>query len=213
MKRTHLANLLLYASLGLALCWCSPASGLTILTFTPDTGTVTGGVLEVAPSAVVEFTATIIEVEQDQELFGYELNFENSHPDLVLSDWVTDPAFPAALDPTLDTSSDDDSVSFADLSDMVPAPVDLGAFTLTAPSVAGDFLLTVQPVDPNDPGSGETLLLGGVGGGDEIVVDDYGDLTIRVVPEPAGFALVAIGALALAVFVIFRRRALRAARV
>ena len=149
------------------------------LDFAPDVGIVSEEaetkIVAVGPGATIQFTVNV--VEADEELTGFQVNFDRSQSgprELRLSNWSTNPTWPIVLDDTLN-SPQDLFVSAAILFDVpAHAQVDLGTFSVIAPTTPGDYLLTMDSQQSGPFGTRLTTPHG------TAVISDYGDVKVRV---------------------------------
>jgi len=176
-----------------------PASAEVVINLEPDTGEVSSQppdkVVSVDPNSTTTFRAT---TTGTSALYGFQLNFGNSDVEdgqLDLHNWLTDGSWGLPFDSDF---IPDWVVAASDFSG-VNSPVAFGTFDVVAPDTPGDYLLTL---DNRDAVSG-TILNDGTTTAPTI--SDYGDVLVRVVPEPTSVALLAI-AFASSLVSMLRRR-------
>ncbi|MFT7643445.1 MAG: VCBS repeat-containing protein [Pirellulaceae bacterium] len=132
-------------------------------------------VLEMAPGANVDFSA-FSTAAPTVPAVAFQLNFNNSNTDLVLSNWLAASAW-LNLD-----GSTGENILFAgrrefNVLNIGTTPVELGTFNVQVPFTGGDYLLTA-----NGGGSGAFVTALDVGAGSDNVplITDYGDVILRV---------------------------------
>jgi hypothetical protein len=183
-----------------------------ILEFTPNVGTVytDSGIkyVEVNPSVTPTITFTITaNAEPAVSLGAFQLNFGNSDSALLLNNWVRGSSWSSTGDDNLDTSSNDTFIAGVSFSP-VSVPAVLGTFQAKVPTVLGDYLLTLNRV--SNPAANDDTAFGNdsyaaISLGDA----NFGDITIRAVPEPSVLTLLAVASVAIPGACLLRRRQAR----
>ncbi len=207
-----------------ALCSCATALLLLLtrpaqadnmtLDFAPDTGTV--GVLgdtklvEVQPGATITFAVTAY-ADSAVSLRAFTLNFVESDwgdSELTLKNWtLSNSAWNFPLNTILNTSAEppDTGVSYGAILGGVSAEADvavgLGTFQVIAPTTPGDYLLTGHKIEGTDGTRFEEY-----GTGRLINIEDFGEVTVRSLPEPSALTLLIGAAIALPCIGTLRRR-------
>ncbi len=132
-------------------------------------------VVTVTPGTTVNVTAQVAEAESDVQ--GLQLNLSGSNSQLAIGNFALGTDFPLAADSTLDSSVDDFFVASALIGQLsVPPPRVFGTFDVTAPTDAGDYLVTSDFTT----GSELTNTILSDASGSSLSITDFGDLIVRV---------------------------------
>jgi hypothetical protein len=160
-----------------------PRALLTGLSLSLDPGVgqvstpTSGKVVTVPPGTAIPFTARVTSLAGS--LTDFHLSFASSQigsQQLVLKQWALDNRWNTGTDNTLDTSLATPDVSVAaSMATGVTTPATLGTFTAIAPTVVGEYRLTVHSTN-----SGDLTSFGSSSG--PVTVDNYGDITVKVLP-------------------------------
>jgi len=170
-------------------------AGSLVLDFAPDGGSVSmeagRKVVSVLPGTTLSFAVTVDSATAESLLLdAFQLNFANSAPQLRLHEWVTG-AHWITLDGQLDAPTDT-FVAGGLLSGQVEVPpaTELGVLQAVVPDEPGEYLLSVDRQAGDDF---DTLFVSAF---TPQQVGDYGDVLVRVVPEPGTLLLLLAGVFA-----------------
>ena len=174
----------------------SAAAEAVVMDLIPHSGTVSFDpdgtkVVTVEPGATINFTQQVLDAQDD--LAGFQLSYDNSDDgpgELQLYGWTTAPDWPLVMNGDFDSAEGDTFVAAANAfvapPVQVPPAVTLGSFVAVAPTVPGDFLISLGT---GGVGPFDTWFLSSSGA--SLAVGDYGDVIVRVVDENPSQASVA----------------------
>ena len=146
---------------------------------TPGNGTISEEngrtVVTVDPGTVVSVNAQVTAATDDVQ--GFQLNLSQSDTRLAMGSFSLGTDFPLATDTTLNSGANDFFVAGALNGQLdVPPSRSFGTFNVTAPSAAGDYVLTSNFTT----GTELTNTLLSDAGGSAFAITDFGDLVVRV---------------------------------
>ncbi len=132
-------------------------------------------VVTVMPGTMVNVTAQVATAETAVQ--GFQLNLSDSNSQLAIDNFALGTDFPVAVDQTLDSSVNDYFVASALIGQLsVPPPRLFGSFDVTAPTAAGDYLVTSNFTTGSELTN--TILSDATGAA--LPITDFGDLIVRV---------------------------------